>query len=101
MDPLILIIEEVDRMRRDIEKLEDALTDCEFRIDFRKDDPRYVRLTTEKDLLLKNLCDIRKELCQKGECVYAEILAKEFVTSVISFSCSNRHARKCDICQER
>lgn len=67
MDPLILIIEEIDRMRRDIDKLDSDLADCELRIDFRPDDARYARLTTEKGLVLNNLCEIRKELCMKGE----------------------------------
>lgn len=66
MDPLILIIEEIDRMRTDLVRLEGELSDCEVRIDFKKDDPRYIRLSNEKELILNNLCDIRKELCQKG-----------------------------------
>ena len=67
MDPLILIIEEIDRMRRDLDKLDSDLSDCETRIDFRQDDARYVRLSAEKDLILKNLCEIRLELCGKGK----------------------------------
>ena len=66
MDPLILIIEEVERMRCDIDNLEIELSDCETRMDFNKDHPRYTRLLVEKDLVLRNLCDLRKELCQKG-----------------------------------
>ena len=66
MDPLILIIQEVERLRSDIDKLESDLTDCESRIDFRPNNPRYQRLSAEKDLVLKNLCDLRFELCQKG-----------------------------------
>jgi hypothetical protein len=76
MDPLILIIEEIDRMRRDLDKLETELTDCEMRIDFQPDNQRYLRLRNEKELVLKNLCDIRKELLQKaidmqGNAIYA------------------------------
>lgn len=76
MDPLILIIDEVERIKRDCEKIETELSDCEARIDFTEQNPRYVRLRTEKDLMLKNLCDVRMELCKRaidmqGNAVYA------------------------------
>ena len=67
MDPLILIIEEIERIRGDADNLEVELTDCETRMDFHRDDPRYQRLLSDKDKIMKNLCDIRKELCQKGK----------------------------------
>jgi hypothetical protein len=76
MDPLILIVEEIGHVRRDLEQLEVELTDCEVRPGLCKDNLRYVRLVSEKELVLKNLCDIRTELLQKavdmqGNAIYA------------------------------
>ncbi len=76
MDPLMLIIDELVRIKGDCEKIETELTDCEARIDFTTQNARYVRLSAEKDLMLKNLCDIRMELCKratdmKGNAIYA------------------------------
>lgn len=66
MDPLILIIDEVERIKRDCDKIEAELSDCEARIDFTPQNARYVRLSAEKDLMLKNLCDVRTELCKRA-----------------------------------
>lgn len=65
-DPLFLIIEEIERIRSEIEQYESDISDCEVRIDFKPDKPRYLRLCEEKNRLMKNLADIRSELCAKG-----------------------------------
>lgn len=67
MDPLILIVEELHRARGDVERYETDLTDCESRPDFNPQGPRYNRLLLEKELVLKNLCDLRLELSKKGK----------------------------------
>jgi hypothetical protein len=101
MDPLILIIEEIDRMRHDLTQLENELSDCEVRIDFRKDDPRYIRLSTEKDLVLRNLCDIRKELCAKGKRCHIASFLHLGPHLKFDLSYSDKPTRKCDLRQER
>lgn len=67
MDPLILIIEELHRARTDVEKYEADLTELENRPDFNHKSARYNRLLWEKDLVLKNLCDLRSDLSKKGK----------------------------------
>ncbi len=72
MDPLILIVDELHRARADVEKYESELSECEARIDFTPQNARYNRLLLEKELVLKNLCDLRLELSKKGkvgECI--------------------------------
>jgi len=85
MDPLILILEELERVRLDIDKLEMALFTMEndpnhhhlhhhhhhdlhnhHPIHQIPTDTRYIRLINEKEMLIKNLCEIRKDLCSKG-----------------------------------
>lgn len=66
MDPLILIIEELHRARTDVEKYETDLSEMEARPDFNHKNARYNRLLWEKDLVLKNLCDLRLDLSKKG-----------------------------------
>ena len=66
MDPLILIIEELHRARTDIEKYETDLSEMEARSDFNHKSARYNRLLFEKELVLKNLCDLRLDLSKKG-----------------------------------
>lgn len=66
MDPLILIIEELERIRYDINKIEILIINLENTILFNPNDTKYIRLINEKEILLKNLCDIRLELCRKG-----------------------------------
>lgn len=67
MDPLILIIEELHRARTDVEKYETDLTELENSPTFNPKSARYNRLLWEKDLVLKNLCDLRSDLSKKGE----------------------------------
>eukprot|EP01032_Pedospumella_encystans_P038793 gene38793-43971_t len=76
MDPLILIVDELHRARADVDKYESELSECEARIDFTPQNARYNRLLLEKELVLKNLCDLRLELSKKatdlkGMAIYA------------------------------
>jgi hypothetical protein len=74
MDPLILILEELEKVRSDIEKLEMTLFTMENDPSHHhhhhhhvvSSDTRYIRLVNEKEMLIKNLCEIRKDLCNKG-----------------------------------
>ena len=90
MDPLMMVIDEIVRLREDVTKLEQDISDCEVRIDFQPQDPRYIRLCTEKELVLKNLCDIRMELCQKGNLQHFYLvifieLSNNFISSFFSY----------------
>jgi hypothetical protein len=70
MDPLILILEELEKVRLDIDKLEMTLftmeNDPSHHHHVMSTDERYIRLVNEKEMLIKNLCEIRKDLCNKG-----------------------------------
>jgi hypothetical protein len=66
MDPLILILEEVARLRKDIAEHEEKLVAHESKDNFDSQNSGYLRLRNEKELFLKNIADLRMELCQKG-----------------------------------
>ena len=73
MDPLILILEELEKVRLDIDKIEMALFKME-NDGYVSSDVRYIRLINEKEMLIKNLCEIRKDLCNKGMTLYNSMM---------------------------
>jgi len=73
MDPLILILEELEKVHLDVKELENTLSTMENDPNHHHNyhhalssDTRYIRLVNEKEMLIKNLCEIRKDLCNKG-----------------------------------
>ena len=73
MDPLILILEELEKVRLDIDKIEMALFKME-NDGYVSSDVRYIRLINEKEMLIKNLCEIRKDLCNKGVTIFYSMM---------------------------
>jgi hypothetical protein len=64
MDPLMLIIDDMERLRLSCDQMESEITLMETNLT--TSDPRYGRLQREKEMLMANLCTIRHDLCAKG-----------------------------------